>query len=96
MTEIYWNPPDPEPPENYDHDPEPLSQVWFKYEIEERENDIIVYESTNDNLDQGYPSEYAAWDLTFKTLESALKHTGKSRTGINGAEVTVSLNGEKI
>jgi len=70
--------------------------VWFQYQIWERVDDIIVYESTNDNLDTGYPGEHAAWSRYFDTVQAAIKHTGVSRTGCLGSEVTVMLNGEKI
>jgi hypothetical protein len=71
-------------------------RVFFKYQIWERGGRAVVTESTNDNLDKGYPTEYACWETTWPTLEAALKHTGKSRTGCLGAEVLVYLNGEKI
>jgi hypothetical protein len=31
---------------------------------------------TNDNLDVGYPSEEARWDVRYASLEQALKRTG--------------------
>lgn len=73
-----------------------MESVFFRYDIWEHGDKVIVYESTNDNLDTGYPSEYASWTTRFKNTEDALKHTGKSRTGIFGSEVTVTLNGNKI
>ncbi len=73
-----------------------MNGAWHEYDIWEEGDRVRVYESTNDNLDRGYPTEHAAWYCDFKDVESALKHTGRSRFGVSGIEVTVRLNGEKI
>jgi len=51
---------------------------------------------TNDNLDLGYPSEDANWDVSYKNKESAIKNTGGSHIGVNGCEVEVTLDGQNL
>lgn len=70
--------------------------AWHKIEINSFGNSILITEFTNDNLDLGYPSEFATWQSEYPDLESALKRTGKSHTGISGILVEVFLNGIKI
>lgn len=69
--------------------------AWTRIDIFGEDGNVTVYHSTNDNLDLGYPSEYASWETYPKTIEQALKVSGKSRQGI-GCKVDVYLNGEKI
>lgn len=51
---------------------------------------------TNDNYDKGYPSGDAGWTVTVPNRESFNRHCGKSRTGISGIKVTVTLDGEEV
>lgn len=51
---------------------------------------------TNDNRDQGYPSETASWDVHYHTVDEALKRTGRSHRGWIGSIVTVYLDGRKV
>lgn len=55
-----------------------------------------IYSETNDNLDSGYPSEYARWSTNWANAKSALEYAGKSRIGCMGAVVTVTVNGDKV
>jgi hypothetical protein len=48
---------------------------------------------TNDNLDRGYPTEFATWKDTFKSLDSFARTAGFTRTGALGAVVDVELDG---
>jgi hypothetical protein len=57
---------------------------------------ILVRVSTNDNLDQGYPTEYAMWSNRFQSLKEAVKDTGGTRRGWNGAKIEVYLDGEVL
>jgi hypothetical protein len=81
---------DPEPPEPQE------SGVWHRMEIDDCGDYILVSESTNDNLDTGYPSQCSSWANQYPNIEAALKHTGKSRIGCSGIRVEVFLNGEQI
>lgn len=57
---------------------------------------IVIYFSTNDNLDHGVPSEFAEWTFTAKDRVQFDKMYGKSRIGYIGKVVTVTLDGKKI
>lgn len=78
--------------------------AWHHYEISGYPEDetVTVTESTNDNLDTGYPSESAHWSLEFRSTpgksgyEKALAYAGKSRVGISGVVVRVGVNGREI
>lgn len=86
--EDYWEEPDLEAA---------FIGAWFDYDIYDAGIDGIIVEcSTNDNLDRGYPSEYARWTERYKTVEEALKRTGKSRTGVSGTIVTVRVNSVEV
>jgi hypothetical protein len=51
---------------------------------------------TNDNLDLGYPSEYASWELTWPDLHSFLRAVrGGSHQGML-RQVTVALDGREL
>ena len=56
---------------------------------------VMAYVSTNDNLDLGYPSEYASWTTRYSSAESFRQHAGYTRVGILGCRVTVTLDGEE-
>ncbi len=51
---------------------------------------------TNDNLDRGYPTEEADWDVRYRNFEDIKQATGLSHTGISGVVVEVYLDGEKL
>lgn len=51
---------------------------------------------TNDNLDQGYPTEWAEWPVRYKDYEAMARQTGLSHIGINGCSVEVYLDGQRI
>ncbi len=72
---------------------EPLA--WQTYEILTTDEGAVVYTDTNDNYDLGYPGSYAHWEMHFRSVEAALRHTGKSRVGVSGVRVTVTLDGVK-
>lgn len=57
---------------------------------------IVIYCSTNDNLDHGAPSEFAEWTSTAKDRAQFDKIYGKSRIGCVGTVVTVTLDGKKL
>jgi len=57
---------------------------------------IVIYCSTNDNLDHGVPSEFAEWTSTAKDRAQFDKFYGKSRTGCIGTVVTVTLDGKTL
>lgn len=50
---------------------------------------------TNDNLDQGWPSESATWDVSYRDRAEALKRTGGTHQGI-ASFVEVFLDGALI
>jgi hypothetical protein len=61
------------------------------------EDGVIVREVTNDDNDDGYSDgQEASWEWRAPSLEKALKRTGKSRIGISGITVTVSVDGEVV
>jgi hypothetical protein len=84
-------------PKNLDYDQleneEPAA--WHQDDIHVYEDHAMVYSSTNDNLDRGFASESASWELKFPNVWAALQHTGFSRYGI-GCKVTVTVNGQEI
>lgn len=51
---------------------------------------------TNDNLDQGYPSEEASWEVSYRDREHALKSTGGTHQGCNGCSVEVFIDGKLL
>lgn len=83
------------------HDEDGFDVAWSTYDIytdsgPDREgNTVLVRSATNDDLDQGFPTQYASWDLWFKDREAALKHTGRTRLGV-GHRVFVELNGLRV
>ena len=86
------------------HDEDGLACAWSTYEIYPDSGpgpgrwancSVLIVCSTNDDLDEGYPSLYSTWDLWYENIEAAIKHTGKTRRGV-GHRVYVELNGERI
>ncbi len=76
-----------EPPEPE----EPIS--WHTINIYTTEKGgVKAVHSTNDNLDEGWASEYATWETEYSSLEEAKKVCGKTRKGIL-CDVTVYING---
>ena len=67
---------------------------FFGYTKED--GSIVIYCSTNDNLDHGVPSEFAEWTSKAKDRVQFDKIYGKSRIGCVGTIVTVTLDGIKL
>ena len=57
---------------------------------------VSVWEWTDDNLDEGVPTESAEWNWTAKDRDAFLKRAGKSRTGCSGVRVFVTLDGKRV
>jgi hypothetical protein len=73
------------------------AQTWTEYQIVSEGEGAIVYASTNDDNDDGVPDgEVAEWRQEWPTVEAALKHTGKTRTGFYGQPVRVFLDGQEV
>ena len=51
---------------------------------------------TNDNLDRGYPTEFADWPVKYRDEHEMLRRTGGTHIGINGCQVTVILDGQHV
>lgn len=73
---------------------EPVRTVYRIWTV--KPDQVVVHAWTNDNLDEGRPSETASWDITFASLEKALSHTGGTRTEPDGQAVTVYLDEVQI
>lgn len=56
----------------------------------------MVFTWTNDDRDLGVPSEIASWSRKFESAEQALQYTGKSRRGVSGVKVVVTLDGKEV
>lgn len=88
-------------PENWDIDDEPpcddAPRAYHRKDATTRPDGTIeVFESTNDNLDHGVPSEYADWTWIAPNLEAFKKRAGQSGYGVSGVKVTVELDGRMI
>lgn len=58
---------------------------------------VEIHHETNDDNDDGYDDGYLVeWTNNVADVETALRITGKSRTGISGVRVTVSLDGVEV
>jgi hypothetical protein len=78
--------------------PEPAEpRAWQRYDAHtDADGSVQVWCETNDNLDRGYPSEYAAWELAYPDRRAFLRGVGGgSRQGI-GCQVTVTLDGREL
>ena len=70
-------------------------QIYNGHTLEDGTIDVFAY--TNDNLDLGYPNEYAAWSYVVKNNEEFFQRVGgKTRTGCSGIKVTIILDGKVI
>lgn len=75
--------------------------AFTAYAIWGDESYCKVIASTNDDLDYGFPSEYAEWVLHFhncaqgNAIDLARRHTGATRMTFGGV-VSVYLNGEPV
>jgi hypothetical protein len=81
-----------------DDPPEPTEPMaWQRYDASTEPGGLIRARcETNDNLDVGYPSEYASWELTWPDLDSFLRAvSGGSHQGVL-CQVTVMLDGCEI
>ena len=82
-------------------DDEPLDEgpgAWQRYVLWTLADGKIEGQcSTNDNLDTGYPNEYADWKVSYKDKASMLKNlSGGSHVGISGVRVSVELDGDEL
>jgi len=51
---------------------------------------------TNDNLDRGYPTEFAEWPVEYRDYAHMAHRTGLSHVGISGVVVSVYLDGKQL
>lgn len=80
-----------------DEPEEPESGVIHRTEVwSQPDGSLEGEEYTNDNLDQGYPTETASWPVTFKNLDQFMKkYRSKSPYfGCAGGRVEVLVDGE--
>lgn len=72
--------------------------AWMRYEgYSQGDGTIQVEAMTNDNNDDGYPDgETAEWTLTCRDRADFDTRCGRSRIGISGIRVTVTLDGEEV
>ena len=91
---------DDEYDEYYDDEPyfeEPGGGAWTHTELRTNpDGSITGITTTNDNLDRGYPTEFASWPERFANIEAlAQRYPRRGEwTGISGIEVTITLDGE--
>lgn len=75
--------------------------AFTAYAIWGDEESCVAYVFTNDNLDTGYPGEWAEWTVKFlarnarSALDLALEHTGVTRRTWGGV-VSVYCNGYPV
>lgn len=74
-----------------------LGEAWQHYSVSTRPDEVLVLVKTNDDDDDGYDDgEVTEWPETFPTLAAALKYTGRSRVGVSGVQVLVTVDGERV
>ncbi len=74
-----------------------IFRIWRSHVVGPGGRPITVEYESNDDDDDGYPDREVVRAAYFpRTLEDAMKVTGKSRTGFYGQPVDVYLDGEKI
>lgn len=72
-------------------------QAVQRYRLETKSDGSISGECwTNDNGDRGVPSEEASWPVRYKSFEAMRRATGLTHIGMNGCQVTVTLDGVKV
>ncbi len=71
------------------------AESWIKYHIRDypEQVGVTVFVSTNDNWDEGWPSEYEQWTLHYDTLAAALERTGITK---ESSGYYVWLNGDPV
>ena len=92
MAESYEQSLEPEPTE-----PPHTAEAYTRYVIDDRtpyKGKVVVLASTNDDGDTGYPGKWANWEMTFNSIEDAIKTTGITRPGMHS--VYVSLFGRPL
>jgi hypothetical protein len=58
---------------------------------------VWAVHTTNDDNDDGYPDGATqVWALNYKSVEDAKRVSGKSRIGISGVIVTVTVEGRVV
>ena len=79
--------------ERYEEEPDPDDGLgtYQTYDLWTNEDGSISGRAaTNDNLDRGYPTETAVWDVGYRNREAMLRQlSGGSHRGFLGCEVTV-------
>lgn len=74
---------------------EPLAR--HTYSLHTRANGSIAGRVwTNDNLDQGHPSQEAEWEVKYSGFDHMRRSTGLTHAGMNGCLVEVFLDGQKV
>lgn len=89
-------------PDDPDREFEEQARTWTTYAIYTgqhavRGNTVLVHWSSNDDNDDGYPDddiEHA--EYRFPNVEAAIKFTGRTRRGLYGQPVDVTLDGEVL
>jgi len=73
-------------------------ETWTTYRIHSSQDGRATVDwATNDDNDDGYPDgEVALETYHFPSIAKALEFTGKTRRGLYGQPVTVTLDGEQI
>jgi hypothetical protein len=78
-------------------DPEDDPAPWYRVcGTTNDDGTIHAVIETNDNLDRGYPTEYARWEDTYKSLSSFRNCSGFSRQGCLGTVVEIELDGQNF
>lgn len=76
-------------------DDEPCAR--HSYFLRTREDGSIVGDAeTNDDLDQGVPTEWAQWQVRYRSYDDMRRQTGLTHVGCNGCRVQVYLDGKQI
>ena len=74
-----------------------IGPTIHRISIRDEYGSVMVYETTNDDDDDGFPDgEWKEWESSFKNVEAAMKYAGKCRIGFLGTIVTVTLNGKEL
>lgn len=74
--------------------------IWTRYDIrtgQGRPKPVLVEWSTNDDNDDGYDDgEVTRDEYRFDTIDAAISFTGRTRIGLYGQPVTVTLDGIEL
>ena len=77
---------------------DPRGDAWQHYSVSTlADGCALVLVKTNDDNDDGYDDgRVVEWKASFPSLKAALHYTGKSRLGISGIRVHVTVDGERV